>query len=54
MVGAWWLERGDWSVVVGWWWLERGGWSVVGRGLLTTTNNARTVEPEAPSAVVRS
>jgi len=39
--------------------LERGGWSVVGRGQLDhdqqrSTHHAPTLEPEAPSAVVRS
>jgi len=29
-------------------------WGIVGRGLQTMTKNAPTVEPEAPSAVVRT
>jgi len=33
-VGAWWLERGGWSVVIGAWWLDGGGWSVVVGALL--------------------
>jgi hypothetical protein len=53
--GAWRLERGGWSVAVGAWRLERGGWSVaIGAWPQTTTNNAPTVKPEAPSAVIRS
>jgi len=39
--------------------MERGGWSVDGRGLpdhdhQRSNHNAPSIEPEAPSAVVRS